>query len=93
MKQYNSGEIYTISNQEAEPVMATFTNKCVTRCGVPMELCSDQEWNLESGLSQRMYQKLGIRKTDGINSKKRRTAKEVNTSLEDEMTINCLELD
>ena len=78
-------QVYTIPNQETEPVAEAFINKWVTRFGVPMELRSDQEWNLESALSQGMYQKLSIRKTDGINSKKRRTANDVSTSLEDEM--------
>ena len=62
-----------------------FINKWVTRFGVPMKLRSDQEWNLESALSQEKNQKLGIRKTDGINSNKRRKAKEVNKI---EATIN-----
>ena len=84
-------EVYTIPNQEAEPVADVFINKWVTNLGVTMELLSNQEWNLESDLSQGMYQKLGILKTDGINSNKRRTAKEVNTILHDELRdINAL---
>ena len=49
-----------ILNQKAEPVADVFINKWVTRFGVLIELRSDKEWNLESALSQGIYQKLGI---------------------------------
>ena len=55
-------EVYTILNQEAEPVVEVFVNKWVTIFGVSVELRSDQGRNFESALIQRMYQKLGIRK-------------------------------
>jgi transposase InsO family protein len=55
-------EVYAIPNQEASTVADTLvTNFC--RFNVPMELHSDQGWNVKSRLMQEVLERLGVSKT------------------------------
>ncbi|GJQ78207.1 hypothetical protein Trydic_g2536 [Trypoxylus dichotomus] len=54
-------EVFTNPNQEASTVV--LIDNAVCRCGVPLELLSEQGRNFESTLFQEMFKVSGIQKT------------------------------